>query len=432
MATTSAVGAVGTEPAGIWAPLRHRHFRHFFSAAVVSNVGAWMQSVATPFVVYDLTRSEAWLGASAFITMIVGTLANTPGGLLADRFDRRLVLTMTQALQMVAAGVLCVLFVIGEPAIATVLGLMVLSSLGAGLNSPAWSSIIPTLVPRGELPGAIRLNSMQFALSRTLGPLLGGVLLKAFGPAVCYGVNAVTYPVLIVAVLAVPARAGNSDGQRLTLRRAVRDVADGWRYLASDRVLVYPPLATLVIAGFGFGMTSLAPALADIKLGRLANDNGSLLAAFGVGGLVGVFAGSVLARRVRPGAQMLLVFAGWIGGTVLLAATGVFGVGLAALALMGMVHGHGGITLNTVMQAATTDAYRGRVMGSYLQMFFLGSALGSLLLGLIAEHWSLTAAVLTSTVVFVAFGLVSIVAFDRLRLLDDVREAPLRAGSPGG
>jgi MFS family permease len=99
---------------------------------------------------------------------------------------------------------------------------------------------------------------------------------------------------------------------------------------------------------------------------------------------------------------------------------------------MGMVHGHGGITLNTVMQAATTDAYRGRVMGSYLQMFFLGSALGSLLLGLIAEHWSLTAAVLTSTVVFVAFGLVSIVAFDRLRLLDDVREAPLRAGSPGG
>jgi predicted MFS family arabinose efflux permease len=71
-------------------------------------------------------------------------------------------------------------------------------------------------------------------------------------------------------------------------------------------------------------------------------------------------------------------------------------------------------------------------MGSYLQMFFLGSALGSLLLGLIAEHWSLTAAVLTSTVVFVAFGLVSIVAFDRLRLLDDVREAPLRAGSPGG
>lgn len=427
MATTVAVGAV-TAPAGMWSPLRHVHFRRFFGAAVVSNVGAWMQSVATPFVVYEITGSEAWLGATAFISMIVGTVANTPGGLLADRFDRRVVLSLTQALQMVAATALCVMFVVGEPPIGALLALMVVSSLGAGLNSPAWSSIIPTLVPRSDLPGAIRLNSMQFALSRTLGPLLGGLLLKGFGPAVCYGINAVTYPVLIAAVLAVPVGERAVHDGRLTLRRAMRDVGDGWRYLFSSRVLLYPPLATLVIAGFGFGLTSLAPALADIKLGRLANDNGTLLAAFGMGGLVGVFAGSVLARRVRPGAQMLLVFAGWIGATMLMASTTAFGVGLAAMAAMGMVHGHGGITLNTVMQYATADTYRGRVMGSYLQMFFLGSALGSLLLGLIAEHWSLTAALLTSTGVFGAFLIVSVVAFDRLRLLDDVREAPSQGG----
>ncbi len=251
-------------------------------------------------------------------------------------------------------------------------------------------------------------------------------MLKLFGPAVCFGANAVTYPVLIAAVLSIPAGVARVHDGRLTLRRAVRDVADGWRYMASSAVLVYPPLATLVIAGFGFGLTSLAPALADVKLGRLADDNGALLAAFGVGGLIGVFGGVLLARRQRTGAQVLTIFCGWIAGTALLALTTDFAVGLVALAVMGVMHGHGGIALNTVMQSATLDEYRGRVMGNYVQMFFLGSAVGSLALGAIAERFSLTAAVFTSTAVFAVFLVVSFVRFDRLRILDHVRERAAR------
>ncbi len=150
--TAVATGGPVSPPAGIWAPLRHRHFRRFFAAAVVSNVGTWMQAVATPFAVYEITRSEAWLGASAFISMIVGTLANTPGGLLADRFERRRVLSLTQSMQMVSATALCLLFTLSEPAIGTLLAFMVLSSMGGGLNSPAWTSIIPTLVPARTWP----------------------------------------------------------------------------------------------------------------------------------------------------------------------------------------------------------------------------------------------------------------------------------------
>lgn len=412
----------GSSPVSTWASLRHVDFRRFFLAAAISNVGTWMQAIAVPFAIYEITSSEAWLGATGFLNMILGTIANTPGGVLADRVSRRVLLAVTVALQMASATALWVLFAAGQASIVTLVPVVALGAAAAGLTSPAWSSLLPSLVPPDDFQGALRLNSMQYAVGRAIGPMLGAVTLKLFGPTACFAINAVTFPLIIAAVLLTPKQRARATAP-LTLASATRDVVAGWRYLGTSSTLLYPPLATLVIAGFGFGLTTLAPALADVKLGRAADDNGLLIAAFGIGGVIGVLSTARLSRRSRPGLQIGWAFGCWAAATMLLAATGSFGVGVGAMAAMGVAHGIGGITLTTVMQSATDDAFRGRVMANYVQMFFLGSAIGSLVLGMVADRVSLSAAAATSSAAFTLWLVISVTRFDRLRVLD-VRTPP--------
>jgi predicted MFS family arabinose efflux permease len=331
-----------------------------------------------------------------------------------------LLLALTVSLQMASALALWLVFALGRESVAMMVPLMALGALAAGLTSPAWSSLIPALVPSDDFPGALRLNSMQYAVGRAIGPILGAVTLKALGPTACFAVNALTFPLVIGAVLLTPERHARA-ASALSIRSATDEVIAGWRYLATSPRLLYPPLATIVIAGFGFGLTTLAPAFADRKLGGSSDDNGLLIAAFGLGGVIGVLSTAWLGRRVRPGLQIGASFAVWVVTTALLASTSVFAVGVVAMAGMGLAHGIGGITLTTVMQSATNDTFRGRVMAVYTQMFFFGAAVGSFLLGAIAERVSLMVAAATSSLAFAVWLVVSLVRFDGLRVIDPPR-----------
>ena len=114
---TAATGEMAN-PQSMWEPMQHSGFRRFFAAAVVSNAGSWMQSVAVPFTVFEITNSKTWLGISAFTGMFVGMLANAPGGMLADRYARRKVLIATQTIQLFSAVSLLLLWSFGQPTIA--------------------------------------------------------------------------------------------------------------------------------------------------------------------------------------------------------------------------------------------------------------------------------------------------------------------------
>lgn len=412
--------APSTASAGMWQPMRHPHFRRFFFAAIVSNAGSWMQSIAVPFTVYEITNSKSWLGISAFVGLFVGTMANTPGGMLADRYSRRLVLTCTQLLQMTSALLLWALWTFGHPSIASMMPLLILGAIGGGLTMPVWQSFFPSLVPSHEVSAAIRLNSMQFAVARSVGPVLGAITLKVFGPSVCFMVNAVTYPVIIAAVALVPepSRAAMADRAPLRFSQVIADVADGWRYLRTTAGLRYAPMAVFVNAAFGFGLTTLAPALARDQFHHKANDNGTLVGGFGIGGVIGVVAVGMLARRSSNARQLRSAFVAWTAASVGLAITHSFWIGFAAFAVAGLANSVGGTALNTSVQMQTEDQYRGRVMGIYMQMFFLGSALGSLGLGVLADVASLQVAAGLSAVAFMAFHVWSMLRFDGLRVLD--------------
>jgi predicted MFS family arabinose efflux permease len=174
-----------------------------------------------------------------------------------------------------------------------------------------------------------------------------------------------------------------------------------------------------VNAAFGFGLTTLAPAIARDQLGRAANDNGVLVGAFGLGGAIGVVIIGMAARRARNSQQVRLAFVCWVIADVVLVATGNFWIGCASFAVAGFANSVGATALNTSVQLQVDDAFRGRVMAVYMQMFFLGSAVGSLALGVIADLTSLPVAAATSAAVFALFHVWSAVRFDGLRVLDD-------------
>jgi MFS family permease len=409
----------------MWQPMRNRHFRRFIVAAVVSNAGSWMQSVAVPFTVYTITNSKSWLGFSAFLGLIVSMVANTPGGLLADRYSRRLVLGATQLLQMVSALMLWALWRFGHPSIASMMPLIVLGSIGAGLSMPGWQSFVPSLVPPHEVPAAVRLNSTQFAVARAVGPILGALTLKMFGPSFCFMVNAVTYLAIIVVLIPVPETPGavvSDDRSPLRLSRMVTDVTDGWRYLRSDPGLNYAPIAVFVNAAFGFGLTTLAPAMARDQFHHKANDNGILISAFGLGGVVSVIAIGMFAKNLRYSLQVRSAFTGWVIAGAILVVTGNFWIGFVAWLIGGSANSVGATALNTSVQMQVDDAFRGRVMATYMQMFFFGSAMGSLLLGFVADFVSLRAAALSSCIVFIAFHIWSVKHYAGLGMLDARRD----------
>lgn len=403
----------------MWQPMRTRSFRRFFLAGVVSNAGSWMQSVAVPFAVFEITNSKTWLGVTAFVGMFVAMIANTPGGMLADRYPRRIVLAVTQAIQMVSAVLLWALWVFGNPSVATMLPLLIIGSIGGGLNMPAWQSFIPSLVPPHEISAAIRLNSMQFAAARAIGPVLGTLTLKAFGASTCFMINAVSY-LVIIAVLAVAPRDARAAAtrERSGLRHAFREVGDGWRYLAGHPTLRYAPTASLVNAAFGFGLTTLAPALAKEQFGHRSSDNGILITAFGIGGVLGVTLVGIFAKNTRNSLQVRWAYVAWVAAYVVLLSTNEFALGLVAFAFAGCANSVGATALNTALQTQVDDQFRGRVLGAYMQMFFLGAALGSLLLAVIADLTSLQVATGFAAAVFVVFHAWSVIRFDRLRMLD--------------
>ena len=408
--------------------MRHADFRRFFASAIVSNAGTWMQSIAVPFAVFEITDSKSWLGITAFTGMFVAMIANTPGGMLADRYPRRIVLTVTQIMQMASALSLWALWTFGKPSISTLLPLLILGSIGSGLTMPVWQSFIPSLVPREEISAAIRLNSMQFAVARAVGPVLGAITLKLFGASVCFMTNAVSYLVIIAVLATVPDSKRGEKQIRVPLRlsRVLADVADGWRYLRSTPGLRYAPIAVFVNSAFGFGLTTLAPALARDQFHHQSSDNGTLIGAFGVGGVIGVLTVGTLAKRSRNSKQVRTSLVAWVVADVVLLMTGQFWIGFLAFGIAGLANSVGASALNTSVQMQVDDQFRGRVMGVYMQMFFMGSAVGSLLLGVLADLTSLQVAAGLSACVFAGFHVWSVVRYDGLRVLDPERALSAR------
>src|SRR5690242_18226796 len=162
-----------------------------------------MQQVAQSWLVFELTNSEFYLGLDYFFGQLPILLLTLIGGVVADRHDRRRVLLGSQLVQLTTAFTLALLVYFGRVRVAEILLLSFIAGLGQAFGGPAYQALIPSLVQKKDLPNAIALNSIQFNLARVFGPLLAGATLAAWGSAACFGLNGLSFVVVIVALLSM-------------------------------------------------------------------------------------------------------------------------------------------------------------------------------------------------------------------------------------
>ena len=303
-------------------PLHSRNFALVWSAALVSNVGSWMQTVALGFVITARTHQPLWTGlvaAAAFLPM--GLLAPV-GGALADRLDRRRWLIVTTVAEACFAAALAVLAAAGHAPPAVLVGVAFLGGVAAAVGFPTYQAMLPDLVPRDDLLAAVSLSSAQFNLGRVIGPALAGVVLVAGSDAWAFAVNAASFGAVVVALAFVrlPART-----RRLhPVEGIVRRIVAGARVAAAEPGCRSAIILIAVVALVGSPFIGLVPAVAIDGLHRGAGATSALVTGQGIGAVAGALALAPLARVW--GRRRLLV------GALFAFPTAIVGYGLVPVA----------------------------------------------------------------------------------------------------
>ncbi len=385
------------------AALRHDVFRRVFIGAFLSNIGSWMQNVVLGALAYDLTKSPSFVGVLLFAQLGPLLLFSLVGGLLADAFDRRRLLVTVSVLQGLLSLGLAWVARVDDPSRAALVGIVFLIGMGQAVFGPTYSALLPALVGKDDLPGAISLNSAQMNGSRVIGPVIGAALFSRFGADVVFIVNAASYLLVIWSLLSVRLPAPAPDTSGLT---GIRRLGAGFTVARAD-----PVVGRCLVVIFTYSLLSLPfigqmPTLADRNLGIAARSTqyGLLYASFGVGALLGALSiGTVLSDRslervVRIGLVAFAVFLAVFSllRTPALAYPGILLVGLAYFAVI--------TSLSTVLQQRLDDANRGRVMALWIMGFGGTVPIGNLIAGPIIEATNITIVVLAGAVVAVVLA----------------------------
>src|SRR5438874_4975073 len=210
----------------------YRNFRLIWTGAFLSSIGTWTQDVALAWLIHTRLHDPFYLGLRAFCSDAPLLTFMLLGGAVADRVDRRRILLTSQVLQMAYAVALGVLYAAGRLGIAAILVIAALTGLAQSQSAPTYQAVITGLVPPRQIQNAVALNSLQFNLSRAIGPVIAGLLLYRAGTGFCFAVNAVSFLAVIVALwrIEMPARAPAQGTLGESLRAGVRHVVQ-------DRVL---------------------------------------------------------------------------------------------------------------------------------------------------------------------------------------------------
>ena len=372
------------------AALSHRTFRIVFIGAFASNVGTWMQNVVLGAYAWDLTHSSTYVGIIIFAQLGPTLLLPMVGGLLADKVDRKRFLILLALEQLVFSLGVALVAASPHPSHVLLVVMVLMVGCGSAMFGPAYSAVLPGLVGREDLNGAISLISAQMNASRVIGPVIGGVLYALIGPAWVFVGNAATYLFVVAALLMVtlplvpqPAHAASRW----------QDFTAGITVARHDRVV-----GRCLVTVFLFSLLALAfigqmPVVAVHNLGidlQHSASYGILYASFGVGALAGAISiGTVFSYTSKP----LLVRVCLVGYSFALCTFALQRSPIPAdisVAVTGAFYFAFITALNTTLQARLHESVRGRVMALWMMGFGGTVGIGNLLIGPVVEAVGIT------------------------------------------
>ncbi|HET9289283.1 MAG TPA: MFS transporter [Gaiella sp.] len=359
-----------------FASLRHRDYRLYFAGSAVSFIGTWMQQIAAFWLVLDLTHSPVAVGALALVQTLPVTVLSLVGGSLADRVDVRRMLVACDAVLTVVAATLAALALSGAIAVWHFYALGLVYGVVVALGAPSRHTLVFRIVGRDDLPNAVALSSGLGTTARIVGPALGGLVVAAAGPGVAFAVNAGSYIVSIVALLAMRLsrqRLGAAAGPLLA------GIAETFRFAFSVRRVTVTFLTVLLVSTFAFNFDVLLPLVARRTLDEGAAVFGLIASVFGAGALCGAL---ILATVGR--ARLVLVLGGAAGFgafQLALAPQSSLPVVCALLFVIGIFYILWGSSALAVLQLAAPEHLRGRAASLYFFGFQGGAPVGGLIAG---------------------------------------------------
>lgn len=357
----------------------------------VSNVGTWSQRVAEPWLVFQLSGSAFILGLNGFAADFPLLAFLLVGGAIADRFNRKIILITTQTLQMLSALLIVILLLSDKIEVWVFIVLSFLVGSAQSLSTPAYLSVLPTLVQREHLANAIALNSTQFNLSRMIGPMVGGALLAFFGATWCFGVNAISYASVIAVLLFITLPKMQPLNPQKKLWHSIKE---GIEAVAKKEELVMLVVIISSVSFFANPLITFLPVLAKERLSSDAQGFSFLLAAFGGGAVIGAL---VLASIgfIENRFKVVLIASLALGFfCVSMALSTEFWMSLTLMFFTGIAYVACGSTANTIMQTTVEDHIRGRALSIYALAFRGGVPIGNLLSGLIVQYMNVQTALM--------------------------------------
>jgi predicted MFS family arabinose efflux permease len=373
--------------------LRYPVFRRVFAGAFLSNIGTWMQNVVLGALAYDLTDSSTFVGVVIFAQLGPALVLAPIGGVLADRIDRRRLLVAIAAWQLVLSLVLTALVIPDDPNRIALVVVVAGIGIAQAIYMPTYVALLPQLVDRRDIPGAVSLNSAQMNSSRVIGPALGALLDSRLGAAPVFALNALSYLFIIWAVLGVRLPRPRRDGRAAS---GLRALGDGFRVARRDPVITRCLVTIFTLSLVSLPFIGQFPVLAERNLGidERSVSYGVLYACFGMGAVLGALSiGTVFRRRSKAQTGRVAV--------------GVFAVALATLALLrhpapaypvlvavGSAYMALATSLMTVLQERVTEQTRGRVMSLWIMGWAGMVPVGNLLAGPLIEATSVTTVLL--------------------------------------
>jgi MFS family permease len=426
-APTQAMGRQG----GTFESFQHRDFTLFWAGAFVSNIGSWMQAYAFGIVVFSFRKSSFDLGLVNFLAGVPVLFLALPAGAIADRVDRRKMLILIQAVLLLQAAALGLLYNSGQlgshDPVGSLVRISVLGFVGGifmAFMAPAFQSMLPDLVPRRLLMNGIALSSAQFQTARLLGPLLAAALVLAgAGMGEVFYVNAASFLFVIAALRAIRLRTGDGHGGRDAVPAAAdrarsgdwrldswHQLTAGLRYAREDRVVGLLILSTAIMTICAFPYMTLLPAVVSSSLGfsgkGLSRAVAFVMAANGLGALAGALAVAGLPATLRRDRVIPFALAALAVLLVGFALSRWLPLTLALSTLAGAALLASSSLTNTSIQVAVPGHLRGRVMALFVLAFMGMMPISSILAGSLGQRIGPAGAVLVGAVLLLAWAAV--------------------------
>ena len=387
-----------------WRALRHYNYRILYPASLLSNIGTWAQRIAQDWLVMELTNNNAIaLGAVTALQFLPSLLLSLWGGLLADQFDKRKLLFITNLGGGLGSALLGILVLVNAVQMWHVYTLAFVVGIFSAIDAPIRISFNSELVGKDDLPNAVSLNSANFNLGRLIGPASSGFLIAAFGTGPSFIINSLTYVAIMIALgrmkldeLHIKAKPNRDAGLR-----------EAFRYVKSKRNIWIVMMTVFFATTFGLNYQIFMAVMSTTVFGKGPTEFGAL----GTILAIGSFSGALLAARLEHMRRPSVIALGAVGfglslTTIAFAPTyELFALGLplgGCVALLTLV------SANSYVQTSTTPELRGRVMGIYLLIFMGGTPIGSPLIGFVADAIGIRETVFACGLIVVFGGLLAI------------------------